>query len=134
MVGLNFSWLIEQEVAGHSAPTSEDDLNYLKSKGIKSLVRMAESHKVQVTPTQVGKAGLKDYHVPITDFTAPTQDQIVRILDFTSKSIVRGEPVGISCGAGYGRTGTILACYLVKQVCTRRAGNSGSSHQEARLY
>ena len=112
---LSFSWLVDREIAGHSAPMSDEDLDYLKSKGIKALVRMAESYKARVTPTQVKKLGFTDCHVPVEDYTAPTRDQIDRMVDFISKSVAEGKPVGVSCGAGYGRTGTILACYLVMQ-------------------
>ena len=115
---LNFSWLIDGEIAGHSAPQSEDDLNYLKSKGIRALVRMAESHKAQVEAAQVEKLGFSDCHEPVPDFTAPNQVQIERMVTFIRQSVAEGRPVGVSCGAGIGRTGTILACYLVSKCYT----------------
>jgi len=39
---LNFSWPIDGEIAGHAAPLNADDLVFLRDKGIKGLVRMAE--------------------------------------------------------------------------------------------
>ena len=45
MEKLNFNWVIDGEIAGHSAPLSNDDIEYLRSKGIKALIRMAEPHK-----------------------------------------------------------------------------------------
>jgi atypical dual specificity phosphatase len=110
---LNFSWLIQGEVAGHAAPASEDDLNYLKQKGVKALVRMVEPHKAAVTGVQIEELGLTDFHEPVPVFTAPNESQIDRMLTFIKQSVVAKRPVGVSCGAGIGRTGTILACYLL---------------------
>ena len=63
---LNFSWLIHRVVAGHSAPLSVEDLIYLKQKGIKALVRMAELEKTRVTDIQVVEMGFTDCHVPVS--------------------------------------------------------------------
>ena len=37
MEGLNFSWLLDNKIAGHSAPMSDNDLGYLRSKGIRAV-------------------------------------------------------------------------------------------------
>lgn len=129
MVQLNLSWLIDGEIAGHSTPQSECDLNYLKNRGIKALVRMVESHKAQVEAAQVVKLGFSDYHEPVPDFNAPNKVQIERMVTFISQSVAEGRPVGVSCGAGIGRTGTILACYLVSKCCTAEQAMQEVKHR-----
>ncbi len=62
------------------------------------------------------------------------------MVDFINKSISEGKPVGVSCGAGLGRTGTVLACYLVSlghsaevaigMVRTKRPGSIETETQE----
>jgi atypical dual specificity phosphatase len=137
---LNFIWLIPGEVAGHKAPLSREDLLYLKQRGIMALVRMAELDKARVTNSHVVELGFTDCHVPVSDFTAPTKDQINKIVTFIKASITEGRPVGVSCGAGLGRTGTILACYLVSlgynaleainEVRAKRPGSIETKAQE----
>jgi atypical dual specificity phosphatase len=113
MTTLNFSWLIEGKLAGHADPWSGDNLVWLKEQGIKALVRMAEKAKSNVSTIQVETIGLLDCYEPVGDFDAPSQPQIDKIIGFISKCLSDNRPVGVSCGAGLGRTGTILACYLV---------------------
>jgi atypical dual specificity phosphatase len=74
---------------------------------------MAEKSKSNISTIQVETIGLLDCHEPVDDFEAPTQPQIDKMIGFIRKCISDNKPVGVSCGAGFGRTGTILACYLV---------------------
>ena len=112
---LNFSWAIDDRLAGHRAPASIEDLFWLKKQGILALVRMARPEEAKVNSAQIEHLGMWDYHEPVPDFTAPEQGQIQRIVAFIVKSQEADRPVGVSCGAGLGRTGTILACYFVSQ-------------------
>lgn len=56
------------------------------------------------------------FHIPIDDFTAPDIDGVERCMNFIERMLLtEGRPVAIHCGAGCGRTGTMLACYFVRQ-------------------
>ncbi len=119
---LNFSWIIKGKLAGHQGPSSEQELAWLKKQGVLALIRMAEEHKAKVSSLQVEQLDLWDCQVPVPDFTAPNSVQIDTMIKFIERSLAANRPVGVSCGAGMGRTGTILACYLVSK---------GSSVEEA---
>ncbi len=114
-IPMNFSWLVDGKVAGHAAPASDEDLDFLRRQGLGVLVRMAEAHRSRITSAQVEQYRLTDCHVPVKDFTTPTQEQLRHMVGFISESVAEGKPVGVSRRAGLGRTGTVLACYLVSK-------------------
>ena len=49
------------------------------------------------------------------DFTAPTLKQVEQALTMIHFYLEKNMPVAVHCIAGLGRTGTILACYLVRE-------------------
>jgi len=69
---------------------------------------------------------------PIHDLTAPTEPQMVRILDAIDDALAAGGTVYVHCYGGIGRTGTVIGCWLVRhglsgeaaldQIAARRAG------------
>uniref|UniRef100_A0A7N9CQH0 Dual specificity phosphatase 23 n=1 Tax=Macaca fascicularis TaxID=9541 RepID=A0A7N9CQH0_MACFA len=59
--------------------------------------------------------GLTLHRLRIPDFCPPAPDQIDRFVQIVDEANARGEAVGVHCALGFGRTGTMLACYLVKE-------------------
>ena len=92
----------------------------LKTQGIGALVRLVEPDETLVTTKDVNDAGLEDYNEPVRDFRTPTQEQIDKTITYIDSHLERGVPVGVSCNAGIGRTGVILACYLVHEGFTAK--------------
>jgi len=110
---MNFSWIENGRVAGCRGPRTSSDLAFLRSQGIGALVRLAYEEETGMTKRKVEAEEIDDFYEPVRDFTAPSQEQIDRVLKFMRNALDHGKPVAVSCGAGIGRTGTILGCYLV---------------------
>jgi atypical dual specificity phosphatase len=110
-----FSWIDEPRLAALGWPEGEEDLAWLKSQGIEVLVSLTEEPPPR---REVNDAGLMLYHVPIEDMTAPTQEDIDRCMSAIKKAHDLSMGVAVHCGAGAGRTGVILACYMVAKGAT----------------
>jgi atypical dual specificity phosphatase len=112
-VAMNFSWLEPDRIAGCRGPRTYEDLQFLYSVGIRALVRLAYEKETGMSAADVAKNGIEDCYEPVEDWTAPPPDQVKRVVRFIRQCAHDGKPTAVSCNAGYGRTGTILACYLV---------------------
>lgn len=104
----NFSWILTGSLAGAMGPTERRHLIYFERNDITAIVRM-EEQTISAEPW-----GFEELFDPVPDFEAPSVEQIDRIVHFVEQQIETWErPTVVTCAAGIGRTGTILASYLV---------------------
>jgi atypical dual specificity phosphatase len=137
MSALNLSWVIEHRVAGVASPCSEEDIALLRQQGVKALVSL---HEDPLPLDLLARDGIEIVHLPLADYTPPLH-QVEQAVASIERFLAAGRPVAVQCAKGRGRTGTILACYLVSQgrstreaialLRTMRPGSIETPEQEA---
>ena len=118
----------------------DEELTWLEAHGVGAILSMTETPLAADT---LAKHTLTVLHLPVPDMTPPTTGQLIRALEFIDEQHTLGKAVVVHCLMGQGRTGTVLAAYLirggasatealrtVREVC---AGAVGSPSQERAL-
>jgi atypical dual specificity phosphatase len=117
-----FSWVVEGSLAGMPRPGAlrpiDEDVAFLAASGIALLVSLTET---PTDRTALAAHGIELLHIPVLDFTAPTQDQLREYAVTVRSWLADGQAVAVHCGAGKGRTGTFLAAYFVTEGMTADA-------------
>ncbi len=114
-----FSWLVPGRIGGCPLPgvvqSIDTDLLALRRCGVTMLITLTEQDLPQ-EPLQ--RHGLSNLHLPIYDREPPTVAQTQMLLARMSALMRKGEVLAVHCLAGIGRTGTILAAWLVREGLT----------------
>ena len=105
---IDFDW-VEENVIGATSYPSEVSYKFLKNLGIKIIFNLTK-HPVQskILPDFIY------HHIPIKDFSVPTEQQVRRFLDLTEKYQHENKPMVVHCIAGCGRTGQMLAIWGIE--------------------
>jgi atypical dual specificity phosphatase len=111
-----FHWIVPGKLAGCPAPGVSAaiayDLALLEKAGITMLVTLTETDLDQ---TVLAKYHLRNMHLPIYDRESPSVAQTHMLLVRMQRAIEQGEVLAVHCKAGLGRTGTILAAWMIRE-------------------
>ena len=103
--------VIPNRVSGMPKP-EEKDLQALYDSGIRAIVSLLEDKR---SVEKYNENGFEKLWLPVPDQEAPTVEQVNELVAFIDKQAKNDNPVAIHCKGGRGRTGTLIASYLISK-------------------
>jgi Swiss Army Knife protein, DSP-PTPase phosphatase domain len=133
-----FTWVREGRIAASGRPYSKSQVDWLKGKGVTAILSLTEE------PLPNGwTAGVEARHISMRDHAPVSHPDMLLGADYISSALSDGKVVLVHCLAGKGRTGSVLAAYLIayegktarQAIDELRAARPGSveSQQEQRV-
>lgn len=114
-----FKWIVPGKVSSSPLPGAvvdiEHDLASLRVVGVTMLITLTNGDLPAET---LRRHGLRNLHLPIYDREPPTLAQMRMLALRMKRFLDRGEVLCVHCRAGIGRTGTVLAGWLIAEGLT----------------
>ncbi len=121
----NFSWVINNQLAGSGLPLTFDQFMWLVNHGIGTIVTVRELplplewlsvDDIKSSDSKGRTTKKLNYlHLRVEDYHSPSIEEMESTVKFIENEIEGKRAVLVHCAAGKGRTGTILGAYLLKK-------------------
>lgn len=100
-----FTWIIKNKMAASWWP-DVSIVEIYKKEGIKVIINCSEFDNHHDIPKEFNY-----FHISIPDFGTPTDSQLDKFLEITSRFEASKEPIVVHCVAGCGRTGIMIIAW-----------------------
>lgn len=126
-------WVVRGRLAGGGYPESPEPelrgarIEALWRAGVRTFIDLTEEGEANLVGAPLvpygvtvrklaghGGEGSSCLRLPIRDLDVPTRDGMRTILEAIDLSLAASRPVFVHCLGGVGRTGTVLACWLLR--------------------
>lgn len=137
---INFSWIIRDKLAGSGMPMTYSQFRWVIARGIRAIVTVREvplpvdwlSNFYNGSNNYATVTNIDILHVRVEDYGAPSLEELDNTIDYIKRHIEKENPVMVHCAAGKGRTGTVLAAYLLKEQKNLHADEAISNIRKLR--
>lgn len=103
-----FTWVRDAKLAASGRPYSRAQVDWLKDNGVTAILTLTE----EPLPGEWTK-GIENHHISLSDHAALSASQMKLGADFIASALSEGKVVLVHCLAGKGRTGCVLAAYMM---------------------
>ena len=106
----NFGWIIDRQLAASGLPSSKSQVRWLSGQGINRFLTLTEE---PLPEKWFQGTGISVKHVAMPDHLPPGIDSLLEVARYIQGETSSGAVVLVHCLAGKGRTGTVIAAYLM---------------------
>ena len=107
-----FVWVEQGRLAGSGYPASRGQLEWLRDQGIRAILTLTEN---SLPNRWFDGLTFEVRHVPMKDHHVPDATDLDEAVAFVRNNLKDDKTTLVHCLAGEGRTGCVLAAYLIKE-------------------